>query len=282
MNLHLVKQLKPVIEPIDLILICGATSGGTTLISSLLDQHYKNQCTVHESQLHFPADSPLKAKFVQRHKSFEEYAEHLFKSHNKVVSIEEFRKACYYVYKHKSGYHLYVKTVFDKSPNYNLVRAAKYYEAFPQMKSIVIYRSPGATIEGMMRKWSLFRDAGIRKLAEFWNEIFSTFISTEERLGFPSIYVNYEKFVGNSSQILSYLERSYNLDKRYRIKSYSNTQDQPGKALRNVQSGKILISQNVNYPWQNAFTQSQLDLIEDITGDTLNHLNKKLSVIKVE
>lgn len=266
-----IKSLKPFNSNPKLILVVGATGGGTTLTSSLIDQYFQIDSITHESQLAFNSDSNFKATFPRLYKSFEDYR---FELENKFkrANLNQFKKEIIKVYKNRSGFSLKVNTIVDKSPNYHFYRIDYYLKTFKDVNVVVIFRDPKENVEGMLRKWELFRSAGINKISEFWKDSFENILKYEQKLNGNIIFVDLNDLKKNPKGFFKTIESNFKLNKRKKLKKYGDKSNLKGKALRNVNNGLIVLDN----------TKQKLDLssmdqkiIENICYETYKKLQDR-------
>lgn len=281
---QLLKSIKPVSPNLKLFLVGGVTSGGTTVLSSLLDQHFVNQATVHESQLHFRKSSPLRAYFIKQYTTFEDYRHDVFEKHKALHSLRDFRRHCHFVYRKKSGYSPVIYTVIDKSPNYHLARGHRYFEAFDHVQMVVVLRDPRAVIEGMMRKWPLFNRAGANTLSIFWKELFECFLTHTDSLRDRIVFLSLDTLQQQQEWSLNALSSRLGLKRRSTLKRYPTAENKPGRALRNVNEGRIILTSAYKELWKENLTNSEVHTIESITmplyRELVNMANSAFSPIQ--
>tara|TARA_Y100000782_G_C10184934_1_gene265895 strand:- start:453 stop:1322 length:870 start_codon:yes stop_codon:yes gene_type:complete len=251
--------------------ICGAAGGGTTLVSSLLDQYFDFDAVCHESAIGFPRNSVLHIPYIRYYKSLPDYKENVFNSHLD-IGFEEFRKLYYGLYKFRSSTYK-VRSVIDKAPNFNLTRAEHFHKSFNNVEYLVIFRDPVENIEGFMRKWPLFSQSGHIEMAKFWNDIFSSFLNFYEVYNPKVFFVNLDQIKDDEKEFIDKVGMFFSLEKREIIKKYQNKSNKSGMALRNVKNGEIQISKKREKKALKVFTEKQLEEIEDICNVTFQKLN---------
>ena len=273
---NFLKRFKYVNSNPNLCLVVGITGGGTTLVSSLLDQNFFADSVVHESQLRFSDDSHFKGKFPRLYNNFEDYRLEMIKGY-KNSNIIRFKKELLKIYRNNSGYKLRVNTIIDKSPSYHCYRIEYYLKAFKNINIIVIFRDPQENIEGMLRKWPLFKDAGLELISKFWRDSFENLLSYENEFNsHRTVFIDLNDLKHSSDEFINKIEKIMNLKRRLKIKIYKNKSNKKGKALRNVKDGIILID---NKKSLTNFTKYESKLIKEICGHTYKKLkNKKIKL----
>ena len=235
-----IKNLKPFNDNPKLILVVGITGGGTTLTSALLDQYFQIDSITHESQLRFNSESNFGATFPRMYNSFEDYRlemETKFKKGN----LNQFKKEIKKVYKNSSGFNLKVDTIVDKSPNYHCYRMDYYLKTFKDINVVAIFRDPKENVEGMLRKWDLFKSARSKKISEFWRDSFENVLKYEQKLNGNIVFVDLNDLKKNSNGFVKTIESKFYIKKRQKLKNYKDKPNKKGKALRNVNNGIIEI-----------------------------------------
>ena len=189
----------------------GITGGGTTLVSSLLDQNFFSDSVVHESQLKFSDDSHFKGKFPRLYKNFEDYRLEMINGY-KNSNIKKFKQELLKIYKNHSAYKLKVNTIIDKSPSYHCYRIEYYLKTFKNINIIVIFRDPEENIEGMLRKWPLFNDAGLEVISKFWRDSFENLLSYENEFSpHRTVFIDLNDLKNSSDEFINKIEKIMNL-----------------------------------------------------------------------
>ena len=238
---NFIKGLKPVNKYPKVTLVTGITGGGTTLVSSLLDQNFHTDSVVHESQLRFSEDSHFKGKFPRLYNDFEDYRLEMVYGYRN-TSIKRFKKELLKIYKNNSKYKLKVNTIIDKSPSYHCYRIEYYLKIFKNLNIIVIFRDPKENVEGMLRKWPLFKDAGLETISKFWRDSYENLLSYENEFNsFRTIFIDLKDLKQSPNKFINKTEKIMNLKRREKVKVYENKSNKKGKALRNVKDGLILV-----------------------------------------
>ena len=247
---NFIKGLKPINKHPKVTLVIGVTGGGTTLVSSLLDQNFCMDSVVHESQLRFSGDSHFKGKFPRLYHNFEDYRLEMIYGY-KNGTLKRFKKELIKIYKSNSGFKIKVNTIVDKSPSYHCYRIDYYLKAFRDVKVIVIFRDPKENVEGMLRKWEIFKSAGIHKIGEFWKDSFENILKYEKELKDNIVFVDLNDLKESSNGFVETIERKFDFKRRQKLKIYNDKPNNKGKALRNVNNGLIMVDK----------TKQKLDLI---------------------
>lgn len=241
------------------IFICGVSGSGTTLISSLLDQNYDNVCCLHESALQIQNNSPLKMKNVGYYHTLENYYNNMFlKSQTTIKAVYESTYKLYYSHFNKMSQS---NIVFDKAPNVHCVRTKYLKSAFPQSKFILVFRNPVDSIEGLRRKWSVFRCAKLEELCDFWESLHKIFLEETQDFQSEVTILCYQDIINNTDKVMNSIAKIYDLTKRNILKSYPEQNNIPKKGLRNVIDGKIVIDKSSISKLDFALTQEECDFI---------------------
>ena len=255
----------------DPIFICGIAGSGTTLLSGLLDQNYCNACCIHESALSVPDNSPLKIGSIASYKTLKNYYENMFIYD--MVSTRAVRDSLLNFYCQKTSYPKESIVVFDKAPNVHLVRTGKLKNAFPDSKFLFIFRDPVTSIEGLRRKWPVFREANVEEVCNFWESVHNIFLQDTKKFNSDIRIISYETLTEQTDSILNQLARYCKLDRRNKIKIYNDRSDISGKGLRNVMNGKIKISKNSVSQSSFSLQTREVNFIREKLSPIYNKLN---------
>lgn len=255
--------------------ISGISGSGTSLITGLMDQHFINSCTINESTLAFDDNKLLKAQSVKELGGFYEFEKQVFR-YIDVNKKKQIRKECVELYK-KVAKTEHVKNVFDKSSNYHLINAELMKRAFPNSKFVIIFRNPLENIEGLQRKWNEFKCTNIKHLSRYWINCYNRFIKFEESSLNKNdfIYIDYDKLIGHPNQVINEIQSLYKFEKRDNKKYYENKENNPGKGLRNVFNGEIIISNKYKELFKENLSARDIKDIKEITFSTYKKLKNK-------
>lgn len=267
-----IKSFKLINKHPKVTLVIGITGGGTTLVSSLLDQNFYTDSVVHESQLRFSEDSHFKGKFPRLYDDFEDYRLEMVNGYRN-TNTKRFKKEILKIYKNNSKYKLKVNTIIDKSPSYHCYRIEYYLKIFKNLNIIVIFRDPEENVEGMLRKWPIFKDAGLEVISKFWRDSFENLLFYENEFNsLRTVFIDLKDLKQSSDKFINKTEKIMSLKRREKAKPYENKSNKKGKALRNVKDGIILID---NKNSLTNFSKAESKLIKEICGDTYKKLIKR-------
>lgn len=225
------------------IYLAGVAGSGTTLSSSLLDQHFKVAAALHESAREAETTSPLYMHNIEWHDSVPQYYRHLF--FNAHVTAGDVRRCSLRLYRESARYPKLSNVVIDKAPNSHLVRMSTLHAAFPDSRVLLVFRDPVANIEGLRRKWpKLFGVASIRDVCDFWEKLHRQFEA--DVAGFERFvrWYEYEALVANPDAWLEETAGFCELERRKEPRRYKDRSNEPGKGLRNVSEGVIEVDRD--------------------------------------
>lgn len=241
------------------VFVTGLAGSGNTLIASLLDQEYFTAGFADESALHARRHSCLKVRSTYDHDSLDRYAASLaFPSHLSPETIREdgFREYRRYTESPKQS-----RVMIDKAPNVHLVRAAELQAAFPDSHFVFMIRDPYEQMEGLLRKWPIYRDAGLAATAEFCRSLIEEFEHATQDFKDHVVTVSLDDLKHDPENILRLLAGTLTLEPRVHPKRRESIENLPGVALRNVQQGEIVIDRQPA-AGRDAFTQVERDVID--------------------
>lgn len=242
------------------IYLAGVAGSGTTLSSSLLDQHFKVAAALHESAREAARTSPLYMRNIEWHDSVPQYYRHLFFDAH--VTAADVRKWSLRLYRDSARYPKVSNAVIDKAPNSHLVRMKLLHAAFPDARVLLVFRDPVANIEGLRRKWpKVFGAAPIGEVCEFWEKVHRQF--ERDVAGFEGHvrWYEYERLVANPEGWLEETAGFCGLERRAEPRQYKDKPNEPGKGLRNVSEGVIGIDPGAVAPKPGTLSAGEVDEI---------------------
>lgn len=226
------------------LFICGIAGSGTTLLSALLDQRYQVAANVRESARWSPPEASIFIDEVSAYPDLAHYA--LALPISPVISAERVKADCIKLYQKHIRWPKISATVLDKAPNTHLARAHILHEAFPDAKFLLIVRDPVANIEGLRRKWPIFADAEVADVCGFWQALHEEFITTTRDFAKLVMPISYTQLVQDTDAVVTKAAEFDGLSLRATPFEYQDTRQTPGKGLRNVQHGKILVDKDAD------------------------------------
>lgn len=159
-----------------------------------------------------------------------------------------------------------LRTVVEKSTVVSLTHARDLKHLFPRAKLILYYRDPVANLEGLRRKWALFRDAELEALADFWSACQLRCIEQLETLPCEEVMcLKYEEVVQDPADCVERVRRFLNVASRPQPKLLQDRPNVPGKALRNVASGLIRVEQDADTQSRQRLSEAQIRVIQTRT-----------------
>ncbi|MCW5876046.1 MAG: sulfotransferase [Anaerolineales bacterium] len=235
----LYRLVKPWDSSFKPLFICGVAGSGTTLVTALLNQRYQIAAYLPESALAADATSCLRIEPTGHYSTLAAYWQAMFfgpditSDRVRMDSLRLYRDA---VQPPKRG-----KTVLDKAPNTHLVRAGLLAQAFPSAYFLLIVRNPITSIEGLRRKWSLYREASLPENCDFWANVHAKFIEDSPAFAGRLTILTFDELIANPNEVIARLADLAGLNPRREWQTYQDTPNQPGKGLRNVVAGEIRI-----------------------------------------
>lgn len=252
------------------VFICGIAGSGTTLLSALLDQNYRNALCLHESARMLETHPLLWMEKVNQYSSVSHYREDLYFPAG--LSASRLRRAVLTTYRLLVDYPRQTSIVLDKAPNAHMVRIGKLLEAFPSARVIMIYRDPLEVLEGFIRKWPQpFAQSNLEELSAFYNDLHNQFINQTRHLEATAI-IGLEALKGQTNTVIRSLAAMLGFQERSHEKAYRDRANKPGKGLRNVVNGKVRVDKKGLSKVDERFSHQQQEAIRAMTLDTVNLL----------
>lgn len=242
------------------LFICGVSGSGTSLLSLLLDERYAIAGVADESALGVPRrSSPLAIWGMDRYPSIDAYVEALqIPPGTDVARIERDLRTFHHARnpEARGGF------VVDKAPNAHLARAGWLRAAFPDAWFLLLVRHPLDAIEGLVRKWKLFRQAGIGQACKFWTTMHNSFMDDSDQFRDRVILVTYESLVSSTDEALERIAERPGIPLRPEPKVRGSKGNRPGFGIRNIVDGKIKIVRQPRPSLGHGLTDDARRLIE--------------------
>lgn len=157
-TLRLIRKLRnKSVSNFNPIFITGIAGSGNTLLASLIDERLQVDGFADESALYASGRSFIKIPHVKLFRSPLQYREAMKISEglDKKDLIREYERE-YRKYLVSRGNR---NVIVDKAPNAHMVRCASLLDAYPDSLFILVYRNPVSQVEGLIRKWELFKNS---------------------------------------------------------------------------------------------------------------------------
>lgn len=261
------------------VFLAGIAGSGTTLLSGLLDQHFRTCACFHESARQAPPDSPLYTENFESYPSIEAYAAVLFGPRS--LPPETLRRWMLRLYRAKARYPKPSNAVIDKAPNCHLARMKGLKEAFGNAKVLVIFRDPVASIEGLRRKWpKLFGAASIDAVCDFWERLHLQMIEDARSFQEDVFWIAYEDLVRDPEGWVERIGAECGLERRAKLRKYDDKPNAPGKGLRNIAGGVIQVVDTIDGPAAPALNEAEILRIRARLGglyETLHALSRPVA-----
>lgn len=243
------------------IFICGTAGGGTTLLSSLIDQRYAISVNERESALGLPEHSELSFNPASSYDSIENYLSDMLVDVN--IADEKVREELIALYQKKPIYPKASNWVLDKAPNTHLRRATILNRVFPEAKFVLVVRDPVANIEGWRRKWPLFAETSFSELCDAWELLFREFLRDTRDFSDQVYIVSFENLISNTDEFMERISKFLGLRRREAVNEYQDISNNPGKGLRNVDGGMIKIDKTSNQQAYDRLNESEITMIKE-------------------
>jgi hypothetical protein len=252
------------------IFICGVSGSGTSLIAALLDQNYDVCAAARESARAVSPTSSLFVDATYNYASLSDFLQALY--FPQAASISKIRSDCFVLYRKIVRLPKRSPFLIDKAANSHLIRAGKLAQAFPSSRFVFILRNPITTIEGLRRKWELFRNASLEDLCIFWSETHSTFSQQSAAFTDRLIGVTYEDLVDKPAEISSRVANWIGLKARETRFMYQDQENKAGRGLRNVVDGEVVVDPNAEQESLQRMPAKDQDLIKSMAWKTYEDL----------
>ncbi len=250
------------------IFILGAAGSGSTLMSLSLAQRFDCAGVVAESVLQIPKSSFLSVLPARCYSSIKNYENAILP--DPTWDIDKGRKDLLNLYRSYSIGES--EFVVDKGPNANQVRVDFLAKCFPNAIFIMIFRDPVVNIEGMMRKWSLFKNDSLEENIRFYDSIHTRFLDQAENFSEQVYVIDYQNFVKEHEKTLELIGKKIGMQPSKGNLSFSTRKNKPGQGIRNVENGRIQVVQGAD---EAAYKRLSPEVVEKIRS-SLGELHKRL------
>lgn len=225
------------------VFVTGIIGSGTTLVTELLKSRYEFGSVYMETAHMLPRKSPLSTNKPNDFDTVRSYLDSMPFPEGK--SFREIRRHHNDAYRFHSSWRPKVNDAIDKCPNYTLARSSLLKQAFPDSRFIVIFRDPIANVEGLRRKWRLFREADLSDSIHLYRELHSRFLRDADSFADSVIYLDYDEFVGAPEKLYTYVEEEWGLTPRERPGKIRKPSARKG-GLREVTQGNVTLDQTAS------------------------------------
>ena len=152
--------------------------------------------------------------------------------------------------------------------------SVQFINNLPNSNMIVVFRNPLSSIEGLIRKWSLFKRSNLKDLCNFWANSYENVLKDSKKNKINYFFVEYENFLTDHCKISEIIANKIIIKKREKKKKISDSTQKRGKGIRGVFNGLINLDQSkTNH--SNLFNSSDKSKIERITKATFLKLKKR-------
>ncbi len=223
------------------IFVTGVMGSGTTLVTELLKSNFEFGSAYMETDHFVPRSSPLSVRKANSFGSVSEYLDSM--AFPESTSVQQVKQHYQDAYRFHASWRPNQLNAIDKCPNHTLARSSDLKKAFPDSKFIVLFRDPVANVEGLRRKWRLFREADLDDSIRLYRELYERFLAETEGFGDSVIYLDYDEFVKATDELYSYLTVSWKLTRRERV---GRIRKPSSIGLRGVTQGGVTIDQTAS------------------------------------
>ncbi len=222
------------------VFICGASGSGTTLIASLLNQNYEVGLYLNESVRMLNTGRDLWMDKADEYPDVNAYYNALFiPAHRPPAAI---RRQLLRLYRREIIYPKTSPVVIDKGPNAHLVRFEWLRSAFPAARFVFLFRQPVESVEGLRRKWKqVFGGSPLTDLCDFWLNMHERFLEDSADYRGQVYPLAYDTLVADPPASLARVAAFARLTTRPTPLPLPDRPAKPGKGLRNVVDGKIVV-----------------------------------------
>ncbi len=241
------------------LFVCGIAGCGNTLLAALLHERYRVGAFADESALRAPFGSPFFLESTVKFASLAQFTDAL--QIPAEIDQATLRRSLARQYCRESPLPKLGRVVIDKAPNAHLLRSRQLHAAYPEGHFVLVFREPASHIEGLRRKWTLFRNAPLEKLCDFWIILHERFMAESADFRDLVTGISYETLVANTDEVCERVAQWACLEPRAVNLKRQDSENRPGFALRNVRIGQIAIVKDVNRGAISKFTQQELDVI---------------------
>ena len=263
------KLIKKYDKPTPLLIVTGMSGSGTTLVGGYIYQNYEVKGICPEVPNIVSSKNLIYFPKVATYTNLSEYlksVENYQKKEDFFDVLQETSKE-FLEFNSSGKYLLYKNAVL---PMYSSVQ---FINNLPNSNMIVVFRNPLSSIEGLIRKWSLFKRSNLKDLCNFWANSYENVLKDSKKNKINYFFVEYENFLTDHCKISEIIANKIIIKKREKKKISDSTQKR-GKGIRGVFNGLINLDQSkTNH--SNLFNSSDKSKIERITKATFLKLKKR-------
>jgi len=251
------------------VFICGLQNSGTTLLLELLDQSFATAGRSNETAFYISKRSSLKILASWKYASFADFrgALNIPEDYPDKAILRDLLSR----YRKVTRVPCLSNRIIDNSPGANLARIHRYQDIFDNYRIVIIYRDPISTIEGLMRKWELFRKTPPEDLARYWSESYEHALLCSN----PStVVLDHRDLLINTDNSIRRIASHCELDKRKKPLRIGNRPDEGfgTKGLTGIKNGKIQIDQSRLAASPEYLTKEDIENISKIVGPIYDKL----------
>lgn len=247
------------------VFICGIQNSGTTLLLDLLDQSFITAGRSNETAFYISKRSSLKILPSWKYASLADFraALKIPESYpDSAISRDLLNR-----YRKVTRIPCRSNRILDNSPGANLARIHRYRGLFEDFRVVVLFRDPVATIEGLMRKWELYRKAPVEELAHYWNDSYKNVLETLEHSSPSMVVVDHRDLLTRTVDVVDHIASHCGLERRTEP-LHLGDRPQAGvktKGLTGIKDGKIEIDQARLNAAPSLLTGDDIEIVSQLT-----------------
>ena len=264
------KLIKKYDKPTPLLIITGISGSGTSLVGGYIYQNYEVKGICPEVPNIVSSKNLIYFPKVDTYKNLSEYlksVENYQKKANFFDVLQETSKE-FSEFNSSGKYLLYKNAVL---PMYSSIQ---FINNLPNSNIVVVFRNPLSSIEGLIRKWSLFKRSNLKDLCSFWVNSYENVLKDSKKNLMNYFFVEYENFLTDHCEISEIIANKIIISKRKKKKLIADSTQKRGKGIRGVFNGLINFDQSKTC-YSNLFNSSDKSKIERITKVTFLKLKKR-------
>jgi hypothetical protein len=250
--------------------ITGISGSGTSLLGSLIYQNLEIDYFSDETANRI---SPKSSYFIRPIDTFPDLRSYINFCNFPIENIHLVRKELITWYA-IHAYPILIRNVIDKTAMVGLTRVQTLKKMFPSAKFLLIYRNPESNIEGLIRKWSLFRNSKLDEVCFFWRDMHMKFIANIQEFKNDVLFISYEDLINDHYEVIEIIKNFLSLKKRRDKRKLYDKDNKQGKGLRDVVDGLINIRKDANVQSFVRLKDNEIEMIKKITEEAYVYLER--------
>ena len=217
------------------IFATGAAGGGTSVLAVTLAQGWDCAGLVYECDSQIGAGSFLHVPPIGTFAGIADYMRGMApRADWDVARGRDELQAMLRAYATEAG-----DAVVAKGPDIHLVRVGFLHACFPDALSVAVVRDPAANIEGLRRKWPLFRSEPLDACIAFYRDMHERYLDDSETFRERALVVRYRDLVAQPQRTLAAVAARAGIaptTRRLRVPDAPNVE---GQGIRNVKDSRV-------------------------------------------